>query len=249
MTTNDLGHATAPIALDTCILIRNTARRMLAGVQEACSSWILLPQETVRECNVPYAAVAGKRIKRRLEREALARWGRDWSDPQVRWLRTEGRRLTSREARGFKRWVHAEVLRNDSAYTFGPKKTVADVERAEQIAVEALEGEPGEQWDKGDPLVIAQAARAGAELVGTDNMRRVRQAKLDTLIAEWKAEPNGRPRDSAPTHASPSSARPTKPLPRGCTTSGNTSSTDAVPGLPTASAAPARWQADSPNRC
>ena len=195
MTTNDLGHATAPVALDTCILIRNTARRMLAGVQEACSSWILLLQETVRECNVPYAAVAGKRIKRRLEREALARWGRNWSDPQVRWLRTEGRRLTSREARGFKRWVYAEVLRNDSAYTLGPKKTEADVERAEQIAVEALEGDPGEQWGKGDPLVIAQAARAGAELVGTDNMRRVHQAKLDTLIAEWKAEgfcPNAR---------------------------------------------------------
>ena len=90
MTTNDLGYATAPVALDTCILIRNTARRMLAGVQEACSSWILLPQESIRECNVPYAAVAGKRIRRRLEREALVRWGRDWSDPQVRWLRTEG---------------------------------------------------------------------------------------------------------------------------------------------------------------
>ena len=188
MTTNELGYATAPVALDTCILIRNTARRMLAGVQEACSSWILLPQESIRECNVPYAAVAGKRIRRRLEREALVRWGRDWSDPQVRWLRTEGRRLTSREARGFKRWVHAEVLRNDSAYTRGPKKTSADVERAEQIAVEALEGDPGEQWDKGDPLIIAQAARAGAELAGTDNMRRVRQAKLDTLIAEWKVE-------------------------------------------------------------
>lgn len=76
-TTNDLGYATAPVALDTCILIRNTARRMLAGVQEACSSWILLPQESIRECNVPYAAVAGKRIRRRLEREALVRWGRD----------------------------------------------------------------------------------------------------------------------------------------------------------------------------
>lgn len=94
---------------------------MLAGVQEACSSWTLLPQETIRECNVPYAAVAGKRIRRRLERESLVRWGRDWSDPQVRWLRTGGRRLTSREARGSKRWVHAEVLRNDSAYARGPK--------------------------------------------------------------------------------------------------------------------------------
>ena len=90
-------------------------------MQEACSIWTLLPQETIRECNVPYAAVAGKRIRWRLERESLVRWGRDWSDPQVRWLRTGGRRLTSREARGFKRWVHAEVLRNDSAYARGPK--------------------------------------------------------------------------------------------------------------------------------
>ena len=117
MTTNDLGHATAPVALDTCILIRNTARRMLAGVQEACSSWILLPQETVRECNVPYAAVAGKRIKRRLEREALARWGRNWSDPQVRWLRTKGRSEPPRVSRGgsatpFGPWVSERAGRS-----------------------------------------------------------------------------------------------------------------------------------------
>ena len=57
-------HPPAPIALDTNLFVRATVRRMLCGAQELCGSHVLVPAEVARECDVPYAAVAGRRSRR-----------------------------------------------------------------------------------------------------------------------------------------------------------------------------------------
>ena len=68
-----------------------------------------------------------------------------------------------------------------------------DLPRAYRIAAEGYERD--ESWGKGDLLLIAQAAREGADFVAAENMARVRRAALDRLVREWQREgvcPNAR---------------------------------------------------------
>ena len=184
MTLNE-AHPPAPIALDTNLFVRATVRRMLCGAQELCGSHVLVPAEVARECDVPYAAVAGRRSRREAEWNARERWGRDWTPAQRTAIAREVAERTGQRAAGFKCWVLAEGRRNDSPYTVGAR-VPEDLPRAYRVAAEGYERD--ESWGKGDPLLIAQAAREGAEFVATENVARVRRAALDGLVREWQRE-------------------------------------------------------------
>ena len=145
MTLNE-AHPPAPIALDTNLFVRATVRRMLCGAQELCGSHVLVPAEVARECDVPYAAVAGRRSRREAEWNARERWGRNWTPVQRTAIAREVAERTGQRAAGFKHWVLAEGRRNDSPYTVGAR-VPEDLPRAYQIAAEGYERD--ESWGSG----------------------------------------------------------------------------------------------------
>ena len=174
--------STKRIALDTTVLVQNAVRRMLAGVQEYAGGEVFLPEEAVREAGKVYARVIGAGTLREVQ------WTIGKTGPHTREeMVEEAVRRTRRRTEGFRRWLGSEPLRNDGIYI---RESIREgTERlAEEISVQIDGGRTAGEKPNGDPLVIAQALEAGAELVTTWNMERLVGEDLDEVIERGKAK-------------------------------------------------------------
>ena len=166
------------VAFDTVIMVKQTPRRMLAAVQEVCGGRVLIPDETAREAGKVYVRVAAGQARRETQWKATEQWGADWSGEQREAVKRHTLERTREKVAGFRRWLDEEVGRNDGPYRRAAGSAQADL-LAQEIAAEAfLDDETLVDRTAGDPLVLAQALLAGAEIVGSDNMVRVRSASL-----------------------------------------------------------------------
>ena len=171
-------------AIDSVLLIRQSARRMLCAVQEYRGSMVIVPAEAARESPKVYQNVAAKQARR--ESRAAARiMQEEWSEKERKaWIVKDALWRKEVKTEAFARWIEEERQANDSAYTF-PRLEEEDRMVAAELAMDALPEEadvviPGQS---GDPLVIAQALLRNAEMVGTDNMDMVDRDSVDGWIA------------------------------------------------------------------
>ena len=184
------------VAFDTVVMVKQTPRRMLAAVQEAGGGSVLVPDETAREAAKVYVRVAAGQARRETQWKAMEQWGADWSEEQRETVKRHTLECTREKVAGFRRWLEEEVGRNDGPYRRAAGSAQADL-LAQEIAAEAfLDDETLVDRSAGDPLVLAQALVAGAELVGSDNMVRVRSASLRRWVE--RAQAAGRFRDADP---------------------------------------------------
>ena len=184
------------VAFDTVIMVKQTPRRMLAAVQEVCGGSVLVPDETAREAAKVYVRVAAGQARRETQWKATEQWGADWSEEQREAIKRHTLGRTREKVAGFRRWLDEEVGRNDGPYRRAAGSAQADL-LAQEIAAEAfLDDETLVDRTAGDPLVLAQALLAGAEIVGSDNMVRVRSASLRRWVE--RAQAAGRFRDADP---------------------------------------------------
>ena len=171
-------------AIDSVLLIRQSARRMLCAVQEYCGSMVIVPAEAARESPKVYQNVAAKQARRESRAKARAMRG-GWSEKERKaWVMQDALWRKEVKTEAFARWIEEEKQANDSAYTF-PRLEEEDRRVAAELAMDALPEEadvviPGHG---GDPLVIAQALLRNAEMVGTDNMDMVDRDSVDGWIA------------------------------------------------------------------
>ena len=170
--------------IDSVLLIRQSARRMLCAVQEYRGSMVIVPAEAARESPKVYQNVAAKQARR--ESRAAARIAQgEWSEKERKaWVVKDALWRKEVKTEAFARWIEEESQANDSAYTF-PRLEEEDRMVAAELAMDALPEEadvviPGQS---GDPLVIAQALLRNAEMVGTDNMDMVDRDSVDGWIA------------------------------------------------------------------
>ena len=173
-----------PCAIDSVLLIRQSARRMLCAVQEYRGSTVIVPAEAARESPKVYQNVAAKQARRESRATARIMQG-EWSGKERRaWVLEDALWRKEVKIEAFARWIEEEKQANDSVYTF-PRLEEEDRMVAAELAMDALPEEadvviPGQS---GDPLVIAQALLRNAEMVGTDNMDMVDRDSVDGWIA------------------------------------------------------------------
>ena len=171
-------------AIDSVLLIRQSARRMLCAVQEYRGSMVIIPAEAARESPKVYQNVAAKQARRESRAAARDMQG-GWSEKERKaWVMKDALWRKEVKTEAFARWIEEEKQANDSAYTF-PQLEEEDRRVAAEFAMDALPEEadvviPGQS---GDPLVIAQALLRNAEMVGTDNMHMVDRDSVDGWIA------------------------------------------------------------------
>ena len=173
-----------PCAIDSVLLIRQSARRMLCAVQEYRGSTVIVPAEAARESPKVYQNVAAKQARRESRAAARVMQGGGSGKERKAWVLEDALRRKEVKIEAFARWIEEEKQANDSVYAF-LRLEEEDRMVAAELAMDALPEEadvviPGQS---GDPLVIAQALLRNAEMVGTDNMGMVDRDSVDGWIA------------------------------------------------------------------
>ena len=105
-------------AVDSVLLIRQSARRMLCAVQEYRGSMVIVPAEAARESPKVYQNVAAKQARRESRATARAMQG-EWSEKERKaWIMKDALWRKEVKTEAFARWIEEEKLANDSVYTF-----------------------------------------------------------------------------------------------------------------------------------
>jgi len=156
------------LAVDTQILLRNAARRMLFGAAEFARIDVIVPETAALFAKMHYAKVARHYV------ENTVIW--DDEERATPWTDTERAAEIARRLKcvfdGFAQWIDDEAARNDGMFTIAPR-TAQAATTAMEIADAGVVNDPGdERWEIGeDPFVLAEALEAGAHWVASDNFR------------------------------------------------------------------------------
>ena len=104
--------------VDSVLLIRQSARRMLCAVQEYRGSMVIVPAEAARESPKVYQNVAAKQARRESRATARAMQG-EWSEKERKaWIMKDALWRKEVKTEAFARWIEEEKQANDSVYTF-----------------------------------------------------------------------------------------------------------------------------------
>ena len=107
-----------PCAVDSVVLMRQSARRMLCAVQEYRGSTVIVPAEAARENPKVYQNVAAKQARRESRATARIMQG-EWSGKERKaWVLEDALWRKEVKIEAFAPWIEEEKQANDSVYTF-----------------------------------------------------------------------------------------------------------------------------------
>lgn len=94
-----------PCAIDSVLLIRQSARRMLCAVQEYRGSTVIIPAEAARESPKVYQNAAAKQARRESRAAARVMQG-EWSERERKaWVLEDALRRKEVKIEAFARWI------------------------------------------------------------------------------------------------------------------------------------------------
>ena len=173
------------IAVDTQIILRNHARRMVFAAAEVAGAQVILPITAVAMAKVNYARVSKEYVKKRLSWEE-ARERSEFSDEE--WAKRLEDRL-DQVAAGFSLWLDSESRRNDSYIQIVERSRKAKYLARELDLAGVVEDPKDTRWGVGeDPYVIAEALEAGAHWMASDNLQTVKKEEMEEWLDEVQAK-------------------------------------------------------------
>ena len=164
------------IAIDTRIVMRTNARRMVFGAAEMAGATVIVPETAAFFAKVHYHRVAAGYAATRVRWEA-AEQGTELSDEEAARLTNE---RTERACAGFTRWLDSEPTRNDSLMRIAPRTSEAGTTAMELALAGAVTDRKDQRWVVGeDPYVIAEALHAGAHWLASENFETLREGAME----------------------------------------------------------------------
>ena len=173
------------IAIDTQIVMRTNARRMVFGAAEMAGATVIVPETAAFFAKVHYHRVAAGYAATRVRWEA-AEQGTELSDEEAARLTNE---RTERACAGFTRWLDSEPTRNDSLMRIAPRTSEAGTTAMELALAGAVNDREDRRWVVGeDPYVIAEALHAGAHWLASENFETLREGAMEAWLDEVQAQ-------------------------------------------------------------
>lgn len=173
------------IAIDTQIVMRTNARRMVFGAAEIAGATIIVPETAVFFAKVHYHRVAAGYAATRVRWEA-AEQGTELSDEEAA-RRTSAR--TERACAGCTKWLDTEPTRNDSLVRVAQRTSEAGTTAMELALAGAVNDPKDHRWVVGeDPYVIAEALHAGAHWIASENFETLREGAMEAWLDEVQAQ-------------------------------------------------------------
>ena len=173
------------LALDTQLVIRTQARRMLSATAEATGCRIIVPATAAWLATHVYHFTVTKYLRTRTV-HTLAAKGEPATEKEIA---TRVAPLVKQAVVGFAKWLENENRRNDSII-----KTPTAPPSAEDLAIELSTSgvirDPGDtRWNIGeDPYVVAEALASGAHWIASENLVRISRGEMERWLDNEQAE-------------------------------------------------------------
>ena len=173
------------IAIDTQLMLRNHARRMLLGAAEAAKHEVLLPETAATMASLKYHRVARKYVERSLKWENPTQWRATGEEERIRLIEE---RLTA-ACNGFARWLEEEPRRNDAAFRIAPRTRTCMQLAIELARAGVVDDDDDRRWEVGeDPYVLAEALEAGAHWVASGNFETLDDDEMERWLDRAQAQ-------------------------------------------------------------
>ena len=173
------------IAIDTQLMLRNHARRMLLGAAEAAEHEVLLPETAATMASLKYHRVARKYVERSLKWENPTQWRETSEEERIRLIEE---RLTT-ACNGFAQWLEEEPRRNDAAFRIAPRTRTCMQVAIELARAGVVDDDDDRRWEVGeDPYVLAEALEAGAHWVASGNFETLDDDEMERWLDRAQAQ-------------------------------------------------------------
>ena len=173
------------IAIDTQLMLRNHARRMLLGAAEAAKHEVLLPETAATMASLNYHRAAHKYVERSLKWDNPAQWRATSEEERIRLIEE---RLTA-ACNGFARWIEEEPRRNDAAFRIAPRTRTCMQLAIELARAGVVDDDDDRRWEVGeDPYVLAEALEAGAHWVASGNFETLDDDEMERWLDRAQAQ-------------------------------------------------------------
>ena len=173
------------LALDTQLVLRTQARRILTGAAEVAGASVIIPETAAFFAKLHYHHVARPYVAKRIAwRAAEAGIGLDGEAEAA-----EATKLLNTVTTGFTRWLDEEPRRNDAMIGIGRRESAANV-TAMELSIAGVVSDPSDhRWGVGeDPYVIAEALHAGAHWIATENLKTIEHGPMEQWLDKVQRE-------------------------------------------------------------
>ena len=173
------------IAIDTQLLMRTHARRMLFGAAELASADIVVPETAAFFAKLHYHKVASRYVEKRVEWDAAVK-GEDVDEET---LARRASILLHTTTTGFTQWLDSEPLRNDSLMRTASRTPQATVIAMQLKLAGVVVDSKDHRWIVGeDPYVVAEALEAGAHWLASENFATLREGAMERWLDEMQSK-------------------------------------------------------------
>ena len=173
------------IALDTQLVMRTQARRLITGAAEVAGAAVIVPETAAFFAKLHYHKVARRYVAKRVEWNA-AEQGLELDDETQA---TQAMQLLETVTAGFSRWLDEEPGRNDGMIELGRRTPEAEVTAMELSIANVVVDPTDHRWGVGeDPYVIAEALHAGAHWIASENLETIKRDPMERWLDTVQAE-------------------------------------------------------------
>ena len=172
------------IALDTQLVMRTQARRLITGAAEVAGAAVIIPETAAFFAKLHYHKVARRYVAKRVEWSAAERGLKLDDEKQA----AHAARLLETVTAGFAEWLDEEPGRNDGMIEIGRRTPQAEV-TAMELSIAGVVVDPGDhRWAVGeDPYVIAEALHAGAHWIASENLETIERDAMERWLDRVQA--------------------------------------------------------------
>ena len=176
---------TKAMGIDTQLLLRNSARRLLFGAAEFGGWNHLHPTTAATMARTHYAKVIGNHITRKVEDE-ITRRDEQLTEEQLGLKIYDA--LTAASI-GFSQWLDEEPKRNDRLFEIVERTRSAQGLAMELARARVIEDDADTRWTVGeDPFVLAEALEAGAHWIASGNFKTLKPANMERWLDRVQAQ-------------------------------------------------------------
>ncbi len=175
------------IALDTQLLMRTNARRLIFGAAELAGADVLVPETAAFFAKLHYHRVARRYVQNKVKWSTATRM--ESIDETTLAARADA--LLEAAVAGYARWLDSEPLRNDALMRSAPRTAEASVLAMQLSLAGVVVDSKDQRWAVGeDPYVLAEALEAGAHWIASENFATVNQGAMELWLD--RAQDQGR---------------------------------------------------------